>query len=274
LSLQPEKPRGSHRKNLALIVTTLAVILLVLVSLQLIPHSITVDKTPSLGVKVGSTIDWQGLAWGETRKLASDSKGTIYLAYRTQVPGMAGDKAFVDFSTDNGLTWSHLGGGPIDTMTPGTQMQRVPAISVGGNDVVQVVWNEVPNDQSGDRQIWYSRWIAGNSQSLAGYWSTPRNIPVYINGYGPAIPDPKHWQEHPDILVDGLNSSRVYVVWKAPTPPTFQVETAARLIATLQCSRNLKTEESTGPTTPKLCHRTEKSIPDPQLSKIPMAYCT
>jgi len=213
LSSQPEKPRGSHRKNLALTVTTLAVILLVLVSLQLIPHSITVDKTPSLGVKVGSTIDWQGLAWGETRKLASDSKGTIYLAYRTQVPGMAGDKAFVDFSTDNGLTWSHLGGGPIDTMTPGTQMQRVPAISVGGNDVLQVVWNEVPNDQSGDRQIWYSRWIAGNSQSLAGHWSTPRNIPVYINGYQQA-PDPKHWQEHPDILVDGLNSSRVYVVWE------------------------------------------------------------
>src|SRR5438309_11773377 len=108
LSLQPEKPRGSHRKNLALIVTTLAVILLVLVSLQLIPHSITVDKTPSLGVKVGSTIDWQGLAWGETRKLASDSKGTIYLAYRTQVLGMVGDKAFVEFCTDNSLPLTRL----------------------------------------------------------------------------------------------------------------------------------------------------------------------
>src|SRR5438876_10220788 len=102
LSSQSEKPRGSHRKNLALVVTTLAVILLILVSLQLIPHSITVDKTPTLGVKVSSTIDWQGLAWGETRKLALDSKGTIYLAYRTQVPGMVGDKVFVDFSTDNG----------------------------------------------------------------------------------------------------------------------------------------------------------------------------
>src|SRR5438552_13067243 len=88
LSLQPEKPKGSHRKNLALSVTTLAVILLVLVSLQLIPHSITVDKTPTLGVKVGSTIDWQGLAWGETRKLGSARKGTSYPAYRTQARGM------------------------------------------------------------------------------------------------------------------------------------------------------------------------------------------
>src|SRR2546428_12826057 len=157
LSLQPEKPRASHGKNLALAVTTLAVILLVLVSLQLIPHSISVDKTPTLGVKVSSTIDWQGLAWGETRKLALDSKGTIYLAYRTQVLGMVGDKAFVDFSTDNGLAWSHLGGGPIDTMTPGTQMQRVPAISVGSNQVGQAVWNEGPNDQYGDRQKRSSR---------------------------------------------------------------------------------------------------------------------
>src|SRR5207244_4663920 len=115
LRAQPEKATVSHGKTRALAVATLAVILLVLVSLQLIPHSSTVDKTPTLGVKVGSTIDWQGLAWGETRKLASDSKGTIYLAYRTQVPGMVGDKAFVDFSPDTGLTWSHLGGGPIDT---------------------------------------------------------------------------------------------------------------------------------------------------------------
>src|SRR5437667_9696369 len=149
LSLQPEKPRGSHGKNLALAVTTLAVILLILMSLQLIPHSTTVDKTPSLGVKAGSTIDWQGLAWGENRKLASDSKGTIYLAYRTQVPGMAGDKAFVDFSTDKGLTWSHLGSGQIDNLTPRPQMQRVPDISIDSSDGVQGVGHQVPNDTSG-----------------------------------------------------------------------------------------------------------------------------
>src|SRR5207245_9428871 len=95
LDTQHEKANGSHGKNLALAVTTLAGVLLVIVSLHLIPHSITVDKTPSLGVKVGSTIDWQGLAWGETRKLALDSKGTIYLAYRTQVPGMVGYNAYV-----------------------------------------------------------------------------------------------------------------------------------------------------------------------------------
>src|SRR2546421_9870608 len=104
LSLQPEKPRASHGKNLALAVTTLAVILLVLVSLQLIPHSITVDKTPTLGVKVSSTIDWQGLAWGETRNLDLESKGKIYLAYKRQVPGKAGGQVFVDFSTENGLS--------------------------------------------------------------------------------------------------------------------------------------------------------------------------
>jgi len=154
---------------------------------------------------------------------------------------MVGDKAFVDFSTDNGSTWSHLGGGPIDTMTPGTQMQRVPAISVGSNDVMQVVWNEVPNDQSEDRQIWYSRWVAGNSQSLAGHWSTPQNIPVYINGYQQA-PDPNHWQEHPDILVDRLNSSRVYVVWEGTDPSNF----AGGNCDSSNCSTPMFTESEDG----------------------------
>jgi len=205
LSSPPEKPKGTKRQNLVLTITSVTVLLLIIISLQLLPHSTGPPvKVSSLGSKVASSNDWQGLAWGETRKLAVDSRGIIYLAYRSQVTGEY--KAFVDFSTDNGLTWSHLGGGPIDAGPPGTQVQRVPAISIGSNDVLQVVWNEVPIDASGDRQIWHSRWLGDR-------WSPPKNIPSYISGYQNAT-DQSHWQEHPDIFVDRFNSSRVYVVWE------------------------------------------------------------
>jgi hypothetical protein len=207
LDLQPRKQKGTRGKNIVLTITTVTVLILIIISLQLLPHPTSpTAKVLDLGNKVASTRDWQGLAWGETRKLAVDSRGTIYLAYRAEVTGFQGYKAYVDFSTDNGLTWSHLGNGPIDTSYPGTQVQRVPAISIGSNNVLQVVWNEVPNEASGDRQIWYSRWLGDK-------WSAPVNIPFHINGYQSAM-DTAHWQEHPDILVDRLNPSRVYVVWE------------------------------------------------------------
>ena len=206
MSSQPEK-QNARRKNLALAITTVAVLLLLIISLQLLPHPPSpASKISNLGSKVALTNDWQGLGWGETRKLAVDSRGVIYVAYRATVAGLQGYKAFVDFSTDNGLTWSHLGSGPIDSGTPGTQVQRVPAIAIGSNNVLQVVWNEVPNDASGDRQIWYSRWLGDR-------WSPAENIPSYIPGYQNAI-DSSHWQEHPDIIVDRLNPLRIYVVWE------------------------------------------------------------
>jgi len=205
LSSQPEKPKSGKRKNLALTITTVTVLLLIIISLQLLPHSTSPpSKISNLGSRVASTNDWQGLAWGETRKLAVDaSTGTIYLAYRSMVAGVLGYKAFVDFSTDDGLTWSHLGSGPIH---PGSQVQRVPALAMGSNNALQVVWNEVPTDASADRQIWYSRWLGDR-------WSQPANIPSYIPGYQSAT-DLSHWQEHPDILVDRFDPSRVYVVWE------------------------------------------------------------
>ena len=210
MSSQPEKPKRANMKNLALTVTTVTVLLLIVISLQLLPHSTSSpSKISNLGSKVASTNDWQGLAWGETRKLAVDSRGTIYLAYRSVVATVQGYKAFVDFSTDSGSTWLHLGGGPIH---PGNQVQRVPAVSMGSNGVMQVVWNEVPTDVSGDRQIWYSRWLGDR-------WSLPEIIPSYIPGnQNQNAPDPLHWQEHPDILVDRFNPSRVYVVWEGTDP--------------------------------------------------------
>jgi hypothetical protein len=194
-------------KNLTLATTTVTVLLLFIVILQVATQAPTAPAAQGrdVGNVAGSTTDWQGLAWGETRKLAESSNGTLYLAYRSQERGGQGYKAYVDFSKDQGVTWSHLGGGPI---LPGIQIQRVPALAIGSNDVLQVVWyGELSASAGGvDRQIWYSRWL-GNA------WLTPKIIPQHIDGFQQAS-DPTHWQEHPDIIVDRFDPSRVYVVWE------------------------------------------------------------
>jgi hypothetical protein len=207
--LTSETPRlnGQKWKNITLATTTVVVILLFIVVLQVATQAPPAQTAQGqdIGNKVATTNDWQGMGWGETGKFAESSNGTLYVAYRGQERGGMGYKAYVDFSRDHGVTWSHLGGGPI---SPVTQIQRVPALAIGSNDVPQVVWYGEPGSSVGgvDRQIWYSRWL-GNA------WSTPRIIPFHIDGYQQAA-DLTHWQEHPDIIVDRFDSTRIYVVWE------------------------------------------------------------
>jgi hypothetical protein len=207
LTSQVQQPKGSRWKDLTLATTTLVVILLLVVVIQVATQapSAPTAQGQDIGNKIATTTDWQGLAWGETQKLAESSNGTLYAAYRSQDKGGQGYKAYVDFSKDQGITWAHLGGGPIFR---GTQIQRVPALAIGSNDMLQVVWYGEPGASVGavDRQIWYSRWV-GNA------WTTPKIIPLHVDGYIQAA-DPTHWQEHPGILVDRADPARVYVVWE------------------------------------------------------------
>ncbi|TMI22837.1 exo-alpha-sialidase [Candidatus Bathyarchaeota archaeon] len=207
MTSEDQKRKGSNWKNITLATTTMAVLLLLVVIIQVATQAppAPVARGSDIGNTIASTTDWQGLAWGETRKLAESSNGTLYIGYRSQERGGQGYKAFVDFSNDHGVTWAHLGGGPI---FPSTQIQRVPALAMGSNDVLQVVWyGELGASAGGvDRQIWYSRWT-GNA------WLTPKIIPEHIDGFQQAT-DPTHWQEHPDIIVDRFDPIRLYVVWE------------------------------------------------------------
>jgi hypothetical protein len=207
LTSEPSKRKGPRWKDITLATTTVAVVLLVIIVFQVAtqaPPAPTAQGS-DIGNKITTTTDWQGLAWGETWKLAESNNGTLYVAYRSQERGGQGYKAYVDFSKDRGVTWSHMGGGPV---FPGTQVQRVPALAIGSNDVIQVIWYGEPGSSAGgvDRQIWYSRWLGSG-------WSTPKIIPLHIDGFQQAA-DPTHWQEHPDIIVDRLEPTRVYVVWE------------------------------------------------------------
>ena len=204
-----ELPKRSWRnwKDITLATTTVVFVLLVIIVVQVATQTppAPTAQGPDIGNKIATTTDWQGLAWGETQKLAETNNGTLYVAYRSQDKGGQGYKAYVDFSKDHGVTWSHMGGRPI---SPGTEIQRVPALALGTNDALQVVWygEPGPSAKGVDRQIWYSRWVANA-------WSTPKIIPLHIDGYQQAA-DPTHWQEHPDILVDRADPTRVYVVWE------------------------------------------------------------
>jgi len=207
LTSKDQTHKGSKWPNITLATTTVTLLLLLIVVIQVATQAppAPVARGSDIGHTITSTTDWQGLAWGETRKLAESSNGTLYVGYRSQERGGQGYKAYVDFSKDQGITWAHLGGGPI---FPGTQIERVPALAIGSNDVVQVVWyGEQGASAAGvDRQIWYSRWL-GNA------WLTPKIIPKHIDGFGQAS-DPTHWQEHPDIVIDRFDPTRVYVVWE------------------------------------------------------------
>ena len=216
MTSEAPKRKGSRWKDLTLATTTIIVILLLVIVVQVATQAPPAQTAQGqdIGYKIATTNDWQGLAWGETWKLAESNNGTLYVAYRSQERGGQGYKAYVDFSKDRGLTWSHLGGGPI---FPGTEIQRVPALAIGSNDVLQVVWYSEPGGSTSgvDRQIWYSRWL-GNA------WSTPRIIPLHIDGFEQAA-DPTHWQEHPDIIVDRFNPTRVYVVWEGTDPKNLEI---------------------------------------------------
>jgi hypothetical protein len=207
LTSEPPKHKTSRWKDLTLATTTIVVILLLVVVIQVATQAplAPTAQGSDIGNKITTTTDWQGLGWGETWKLAESTNGTLYVAYRGQERGGQGYKAYVDFSKDHGITWAHLGGLPI---FPSTQIQRVPALAIGSNDALQVVWYGEPGGSATgvDRQIWYSRW-QGNA------WSPAKIIPLHIDGYQQA-PDPTHWQEHPDIIVDRLDPMRVYVVWE------------------------------------------------------------
>ena len=217
MTSEAPKRKGSRWKDVTLATSTIVVILLLVIVVQVARQAPPAQTAQGqdIGYKIATTNDWQGLAWGETWKLAESNNGTLYVAYRSQERGGQGYKAYVDFSKDHGVTWSHLGGGPI---SPGAEIQRVPALAIGSNDVLQVVWYSEPGGSTSgvDRQIWYSRWL-GNA------WSAPRIIPLHIDGFQQAA-DPTHWQEHPDIIVDRFDPTRVYVVWEGTDTANLAIE--------------------------------------------------
>jgi len=150
---------------------------------------------------VDRTEDFRSVGFPDGRKIARDSQGNLYVAYRKK--DSAGIyQVYVAKSEDGGATWCKPES-PIATLN--TDHQRVPSIAIDGHDVLHVVWyGKGPTDSgANERQIKYT-----NSKDRGATWSPWVSVGGEVRGYrGQDI-----WQEHPTIYVDGNN--HLYVVWQ------------------------------------------------------------
>ncbi|MEW5852463.1 MAG: sialidase family protein [Myxococcota bacterium] len=157
---------------------------------------------PSVGVAnvtVDNTEDEQGTGFPDQRKVARDSLGNLFVAYRKKDANQV-YRIYVAKSDDDGSSWT-VSGAPIDTVGPYTQ--RVPAIAVDGSDRVHVVWygNDAANNGN-EREIMYTR-----SLDHGATWQQTIKIVDYSGYAGESL-----WQEHPTIHARAEN---VYVVWQS-----------------------------------------------------------
>jgi hypothetical protein len=176
--------------------------------------------------------DPKGLGYSGQRKMAVDSTGTIYLAYRKAPPGLSESEIYVAVSKDNGKTWTNLGGGPIAivnappvvsgvTQGGGTGIdQRVPSIAIDSRNQVHVVWygRDPVYTGANERQIKYARWNGAT-------WLPWINISP-VTGYSSSI----YWQEHP-VIVIGKNDV-LHVLWEGPDAGSASVQQIKHAMST------------------------------------------
>ncbi len=159
------------------------------------PNDYIKESSPSGKiVKVGSTDDNKGLGYTGQDKVAINSNGEIFTAYRAKTKE---DFEIYISKSKNGKLISNK----VVTDSDGAT-QRVPSIAVDQNDTIHVVWYGLTEGSNNGRQVKYIRSI-DNGKS----WSKP-TIPSLVEGY---TDDEDYWQEHPQILTEGDN---LYIVWE------------------------------------------------------------
>ncbi len=148
----------------------------------------------SKSIKIGETDDPKAMGYTGQDKIAVNSKGEIFVAYRSKT-----DDNFEIFV-------SKVKGGKLEFSKAITDsgediIQRVPSIAIDASDVIHVTWYGLTPNESEGRQIKYAK-----STNNGKNWSEAV-IPSLVEGYK----DNDYWQEHPQILVKGNN---LYIVWE------------------------------------------------------------
>lgn len=184
-----------------LVITAVAMIIMIACSSQ------SPLKADSLAepVVISQTEDGKGMGYPDGRKLARDSHGNLYVAFRKKF--RAGSSLlyhiFVARSGDGGASWRIVNGG-VPVETTGDYTQRVPAIAIDSQDVIHLLWYGLDEGQTGgnEREIKYSRSSDGGAS-----WTAWRNV-ADVAGYSSET----LWQEHPLLHVGPDNT--LYLVWQ------------------------------------------------------------
>jgi hypothetical protein len=159
-------------------------------------------KTTPSEVAVDTIEDLRGLGYSGQRKIASDKKGNIFIAYRKDYEKHS--EIFVARVSRGVGVWNVTGTSHPAMVIGKDNDQRVPSIAIDSKDTVHLVWygSDIEN-QNDNRQVKYIRSIDSGET-----WSSWRNI-VHVSGYKNGE---EFWQEHPVVAV-GKDDS-LYVVWE------------------------------------------------------------
>ncbi|OGC64708.1 hypothetical protein A2326_01555 [candidate division WWE3 bacterium RIFOXYB2_FULL_41_6] len=167
--------------------------------------TITQTTEPSYKLKVGYEIntveDYKALGYTGQNKIALDSTGSIYTAYRKIYKD--NEEIFVTKLEKLGPSRYAVSGDetPVSVVGNGAT-QRVPSLTISEDDIVHVVWYGLdPDNEQLGRQIKYSK-----SVDKGRSWSNWINIAI-VSGYD----DDDYWQEHPQVTT---YKEFVYVVWE------------------------------------------------------------
>lgn len=136
------------------------------------------------------TESFSATGYNNARKIVRDSSDNLYFVYMKQSATYY--HVYVAKSTDDGYTWSDMGGSPIEDT--GNYDQTYPSIAIDGSDNLHVVWIGTDATYS-NTQIKYSNYTGSS-------WSSWINIQP-ISGY---------IQEYPSIALD--SSGNLHVVWE------------------------------------------------------------
>lgn len=164
--------------------------------------------------QVSATNDTKGMGYPDARKIVADSRGNLFIAFRTKA---AGDTTHIFVARNSNGAW----GTPVQAENIRGYIQRVPSISVAGDDSLHISWYGIDPDYhtpSDEHQIKYvSATADGNWSSSSHYY----NIHPIADTSGCIGSGQKWWQEHPAVQVgrgkvDGVVKGNVmFIAWES-----------------------------------------------------------
>lgn len=186
----------------------MAIVILMFIAGVIFFKNSSIEKSDSLSdvkqaepIIAGASEDKKALGFSGQKKIAVDSKGNIFIAYRKKIDGIY--EIFVSKASSNKNKLELVKNKEISVSSGSTIHQRNPSIVADKNDQLHIVWYGAESeDRVNERQIKYA-----NSSDGGESWSGEINISNVLGYSGENL-----WQEHPDII--SSKSGKLFTVWE------------------------------------------------------------